>query len=84
MEARRIAGLSIALVRGGDVVWEKGYGTANVESGDPVTPETSFAIMSLTKTFVSTALMQLRDEYFQPQRSGNKRLRPRRSRTLGG
>jgi CubicO group peptidase (beta-lactamase class C family) len=77
MEARRIAGLSIVLTRGGDVVWEQGYGTANVETGDEVTPGTSFAIMSLTKTIVSTALMQLRDEgHFQLNDPANKYLAP--------
>jgi CubicO group peptidase (beta-lactamase class C family) len=77
MDERPVAGLSIALVRGGDVVWERACGTASVESGDPVTTATSFAIMSVTKTVVSTALMQLRDEgHFHLDDPANKHLAP--------
>ena len=77
MDERPVAGLSIALVRSGDVVWEQAYGTASVETGDAVTPGTAFAIMSVTKTMISTALMQLRDEgHFQLNHPANKYLTP--------
>ena len=38
------------------------YGTANFETGEPVTPETLFRIASISKTFVWTAVMMLVDE----------------------
>lgn len=58
MERARIPGLAIALVRDDEVVWSRGYGYANLESHAPFTPTTVFAIQSVTKTFIATALMQ--------------------------
>ena len=34
-----IPGASIAIVRGGEVIYSKAIGTANVETGEPVRPE---------------------------------------------
>jgi hypothetical protein len=61
MERTRLTGLSIALVRGGDVVWAKGYGVADIGTGEPVVPETLCGIMSVTKPLIGTAIVQLRD-----------------------
>ncbi|HEV8574135.1 MAG TPA: serine hydrolase domain-containing protein, partial [Dehalococcoidia bacterium] len=61
MERSRVAGLTIALVKNGELVAAEAYGTANIETGEKLTPETRFSIQSVTKTIVSTAVMQLRD-----------------------
>src|SRR5215212_8435106 len=54
----QIPGLSAAIVRGGQVVWSRGYGFQDVEARVAATPDTIYDIASLTKTFTSTLIMQ--------------------------
>ncbi len=61
MEYRDIPGLAVGVVYDQDVVWAKGFGYADLEKKQPVSTETIFRIASITKTFTSTAIMQLRD-----------------------
>ena len=57
----RIPGLSVALIWGGEVVWEKGYGTKDKLTGEPVDSRTVFEAASLTKPFFATLAMSLVD-----------------------
>lgn len=57
-----IPGLSLAVIRDGQVVLTEGYGFRDVEQKLPVTPETRFAIGSSTKAFTTAALGLLVDE----------------------
>ena len=57
-----IPGLAAGVVRGGELVWSKGYGFADVAAGRAVTSDTLFTLESITKPVAMTALMQLRDE----------------------
>src|SRR5690349_9648231 len=50
-------GAAVAVVSGDRVVFSKGLGVANVETGAPVTPETVFHIGSLTKVMTATAVV---------------------------
>ena len=50
-------GAAVAVVAGDTVVWAKGFGLANTETGAPVTPDTLFQIGSVTKTFTAAALL---------------------------
>ena len=60
LEQYHIAGATVAAVQDGEVVFTRGYGTADVASGAPVEPgATLFRIGSLTKLFTWTAVMQL-------------------------
>ena len=43
----------------GQVVMKKGYGLANMEWGIPNTPDTKFALGSISKQFTATLIMQL-------------------------
>jgi len=61
MERSRVAGLAIAVVKDGELVAAEGYGVAKIETGEKIAPDTRFSIMSVTKTIVATAVMQLRD-----------------------
>src|SRR5438874_2277369 len=54
-----VPGASIAIVKGGRVIFEKGFGTANVETGEPVRPEMLFRLGSTTKMLTATALVGL-------------------------
>ncbi len=56
----RLAGVVVAVVQHGEVLFQKGYGWADLEARVPADAEQSlFRIASISKTFVWTALMQL-------------------------
>jgi CubicO group peptidase (beta-lactamase class C family) len=57
-----IPGAGIAIVQNGEVLYTQGYGTRNTETGEPVTPNTQFAIGSVTKSFTALDISQLVDE----------------------
>jgi len=54
IEIDRLPGLAIALVRGDEIVWSRGFGVADVESKTPMTPETVFSVQSVLKRTSST------------------------------
>jgi CubicO group peptidase (beta-lactamase class C family) len=58
MRADHIPGVALAIIKGDQIVYLKGYGRAD-QSGHPVTPQTPFLIGSITKTFTALAVMQL-------------------------
>ena len=58
MQAARIPGLALAIVKDDQIVYLKGYGRAD-PSARPVTPQTPFVIGSVTKPFTALAVMQL-------------------------
>jgi CubicO group peptidase (beta-lactamase class C family) len=63
LRERAIAGATLAVVAGGEVLFTKGYGWADVDARRPVDPEeTLFRIASVTKLFTFTAVMQLAEE----------------------
>ena len=59
MVARRIPGAAIGIVRGGQLVFAKGYGMANLETDTPVSEASVFQIASVTKPFTAAAVMTL-------------------------
>jgi CubicO group peptidase (beta-lactamase class C family) len=59
LEAQRIPGASIAVVRNGQVIHARGYGLANVELKIPSTAESVFQIGSVSKQFIATGIMLL-------------------------
>jgi len=56
-----VPGLSIALVRGGALVWHRGFGVKNAKTLEPVTEETVFEAASLGKPVFAYAVMKLVD-----------------------
>ena len=62
MEAQKIPGLSLAIMKNGEIVLAKGYGLANVEHQVAVKPETIFQSGSMGKQFTATAVMMLVEE----------------------
>ena len=62
MENQKIVGLSIAVIKNGQVVTNKGYGLANVELNIPVNAETVIRLGSLSKQFFTTAIIKLMEE----------------------
>lgn len=59
--AHAAPGLSVSVIHGQDTIWSKGYGVADLATGAPATPDTVYAVGSITKLFTATLLMQLRD-----------------------
>lgn len=60
--ATNTPGASIAIVRGTQVIYAKGFGTSNVETNAPVTPDMLFRLGSTTKMFTAAALVQLAEQ----------------------
>lgn len=61
MDYYHIPGLAIGIVYDQDLIWSKGFGYADLETHEPITPQTLFRIASISKLFTSMAIMQLRD-----------------------
>lgn len=66
LEARRkelgIPGVSLAIVKDGQVIYAKGFGYKDFEKQVPVTPDTQFAIGSATKAFTALTVLMAQDE----------------------
>ncbi len=60
--AGKIPGLAVAIVQGGKVVFEKGFGVRELGMEDPVTPNTLFRIGSTTKALTSLLVAALVDD----------------------
>ncbi len=62
IERRRLPGVSVAVVRNGAPILEKGYGYANLEHQTPATADTVYQLASVTKQFTAAAVMALVEE----------------------
>jgi CubicO group peptidase (beta-lactamase class C family) len=58
----KVPGVAVAVVQGDKVILLKGYGYRDIEKRLPVTPDTLFAIGSITKSFTVTTLGMEMDE----------------------
>lgn len=81
---KRVPSMAVAVVRHGKIVWEEGFGWADVEKRIPATPETVYTLASVGKSITATAVMVLAVRgavrLDDPVR---KHLRPRGQRTGG-
>ncbi len=55
----RIPGAAFALSRGGRLIYQRGYGFADVEKREPVAPDALFRIASISKPLTAVAVLQL-------------------------
>ncbi|MEI9920210.1 MAG: serine hydrolase domain-containing protein [Bacteroidota bacterium] len=55
----KIAGLTVAITRNDSVIYTNAFGYRNIETKEPLTTGNIFHWASVSKTFVSTAIMQL-------------------------
>src|SRR5215470_2471001 len=62
VQEKHLIGLSVGVMQNGKAVLEKGYGLSSLKTSEPVTPETLFAIGSITKQFTCAALLLLAEE----------------------
>lgn len=56
------AGAAVLVARDGQILFERGYGRANIEAEAAITPETQFRIGSVTKQFTAAAILKLAEE----------------------
>jgi CubicO group peptidase (beta-lactamase class C family) len=59
MEEACIPGISVAIINDCEIVWAKGYGIADIESGLPVNEITLFQAASISKPLTALAVMKL-------------------------
>src|SRR5688572_10518583 len=55
-------GATVAIVSGDRVIYAKGFGTSNIETGAPMMPNMLFRIGSTTKMFTAAALVTLAED----------------------
>lgn len=58
----KTAGVAVAVVKDGEIVFEKGYGMANLEYDIPVTPKTIFHVASVSKQFTAFSIYLLENQ----------------------
>ncbi len=59
MQQYKVAGLSVAVVKKGKLVYTHSFGLKNLENQTPLTDDCLFRIASISKSFSATAIMQL-------------------------
>src|SRR5579859_820954 len=52
-------GCALGVYRGGQIIYEKGYGLANIEENVPISPKSVFDIGSTSKQFTATTILLL-------------------------
>ena len=57
-----VAGIAIAVLQHGQLVFKRGYGRSNLELGTPTSVKTVFRIGSLTKQFTATGVLLLAEQ----------------------
>ncbi len=62
MDQQKIVGMSLAVVKNGKPVVNKGYGLADVELNVPLTSESALRLGSVSKQFFATAIFKLMEE----------------------
>lgn len=59
MSKNMVPGASVAVVKNKRIVWQRGYGMANLEQFIPATPATIYRLASVSKPITAVAVMQL-------------------------
>jgi CubicO group peptidase (beta-lactamase class C family) len=55
-------GVAVAVIRDGEIVHRAGYGLADLATGTPITPDTTFRLASVSKQLTGMAIMLLAEE----------------------
>jgi CubicO group peptidase (beta-lactamase class C family) len=62
MAREHIVAVAVAIAQDGDILYAKGFGTRDLATGEPVTPESVFGCGSVSKSFTAMAITQLADK----------------------
>lgn len=75
MKHHNVPGVSIVVFDNNQIVWSKGYGVANKEKNEKVTPDTIFQAASISKPVTAAGAFQMIDSgYFSLYENVNTRL----------
>ena len=55
-------GAAVAVIKNGEIVYQKGFGMADLERSVPITPESAFEIGSISKQFTAMCIMLLEND----------------------
>ena len=55
-------GVAVLIAQNGEILYQKGFGYANLENQIPITPQTKFRIGSITKQFVASTILKLQED----------------------
>jgi len=55
-------GAAVLVLQNDQILFERGYGLADLKTREPITPNTAFNTGSISKTFVSNAILMLREQ----------------------
>ena len=55
-------GAAVVIIKDGRVIYQRGYGSANLETRTPITPQTMFDVASVAKQFAGFAIATLVEE----------------------
>jgi len=59
MKQLKVVGLSVAVVKKGEIIYSHSFGLKDIESNTPLTDQNMFRIASISKSFSATSIMQL-------------------------
>ena len=59
MDSTRTPSIAVAVARNGRIIWEEGFGFADVERHTPATPTTLYSMASISKPITATGVMKL-------------------------
>ena len=59
MKDSDVAGLSVTLIKNGDVFWHRGFGVKNADTKEPIADDTVFEAASLSKTVFAYAVLKM-------------------------
>ena len=62
MQQTPVAGLSVAVVKKGKIIYTHSFGNKNIEANTPLTDDCLFRIASISKSFSATSIMQLAEK----------------------
>lgn len=62
LTADHLPGIAVLVARDGKIIYQRGFGWADVDKKIPITTETQFRIGSITKQFTAAAILRLADD----------------------
>ena len=62
MDEFEAPGVAVGIIRGGRVIYSRGFGYRDLERKLPVTPETVFGVASVSKSFTALGIIQLAEK----------------------